>query len=389
MEETYFFENSSNGISFPKDPSDKDKYVVMTCAKNENEYIIEWLEHYFSLGFDKVFIADNNDLGNDSLYNTIKDYVNDGRVQIFDFRGNPAVQVGLYVDFCRAGNFKWCAFYDCDEFLDIGVYPDIKSYMEQYVNCDVVLLNWLVFGPCGQLRKEEGRVQDRFPVPQGPLLYFKENSFVKSIVRGDHDKFYDCWFNGSHVPINDRGDIIYTVAGYYVPNIVGHAYFHPRYKNGYIKHYYTKSFEEWVTNKSQRGWPDGTESLAISKYFIFRDNDRPSLDFMSSAIFKIDKYDAAEEFKDALEAYDVINVRCNGEFTYPFFTEMMDVLKAVKDHTFVVSDSFIDDTLYNIMLEYAYLTGNRLVYARNDAEIWMAFEKFHKKNYTYYIITFN
>ena len=72
MEETYFFENSSNGISFPKDPSDKDKYVVMTCAKNEEEYIIEWLEHYFSLGFDKVFIADNNDLGNDSLYNTIK-----------------------------------------------------------------------------------------------------------------------------------------------------------------------------------------------------------------------------------------------------------------------------------------------------------------------------
>ena len=30
------------------------------------------------------------------------------------------------------------------------------------------------------------------------------------------------------------------------------------YKEGYIKHYYTKSFEEW-TNKSKRGWPDGTE----------------------------------------------------------------------------------------------------------------------------------
>ena len=92
---------------------------------------------------------------------------------------------------------------------------------------------------------------------------------------------------------------------------------------------------------------------------------------------------------DGTCAYDVINVRCNGEFTYPFFTEMMDILKSVKDHTFVVSNSCVDDTLYNIMLEYTYATGNRLVYARNDNEIWMAYEKFHKKNITYYIITFN
>ncbi len=389
MEEYYNFEHAESGLSFYKDPSDKDKYVVIACAKNEEDYIVEWIEHYLSLGFDKIFIADNNDAGSDALYSTISSYVLSGKVQMFDYRGDPSPQVGLYVDFCREGNFKWCAFYDCDEFLDIGAYPDIKSYLAQFDGYDVVMLNWLVFGPNGEITRKKGGIQERFKVPQGPLLYFKENSFIKSMVRGDREKFKDCWFNGSHVPYNDRGDISYTVAGCYTPSVVGHAYFHPRYKNGYIKHYYTKSFEEWATNKSRRGWPDSTETLALSKYMIFRDNEIPSFDFMSSAIFKVDDYDAYEAFKEPLESYDVINVRCNGEFTYPFFTEIMDILRAVTDHTFIVSDAAIDDTLFNIILEYGYRTGNRVVYCKDDNEIWMAYEKFHKKNITYYIITFN
>ena len=45
----------------PKHPEDKDKYLVLTCAKNEDKYLVEFVEHYLKLGFDKVIIADNND----------------------------------------------------------------------------------------------------------------------------------------------------------------------------------------------------------------------------------------------------------------------------------------------------------------------------------------
>ena len=389
MSEQYNFVTIGDNYIFDKDPSDIDKYVVMTCAKNEEDYIVEWIEHYLGLGFDKLFIVDNNDVGNDGLINKVQGYVDRGVVQVFDCRGHYSVQVGIYVDFCRESNFKWCAFYDCDEFLDIGAYPDIKSYLAQpcFEGIDVILLNWLVFGPNGEMKQKPGNVQDRFKCPQSPLLYFKENSFVKSLVRGNKEKFLDCWFNGSHLPYTDDARLSYTVGGYYMPETVGHAYFHPRYKNGYIKHYYTKSFEEW-TKKASRGWPDGTENLALSKYMIFRDSERPSIEFMQSAIFKVDNYDSYEQFKNEIEAYDVINVRTNGEFTYPFFTEFFDILKKVTDHTFVIRDSVVDDTLYNIFLEYCYATGNRLVYCKDANEIWMAYEKFHKKNYTYYIITF-
>lgn len=389
MIEKYNFYSIGEGHIFDKDTSDVDKYVAITCAKNEEDYIVEWVEHYLSLGFDKLFIVDNNDSGNDKLVNKVKNYVERGVVQVFDCRGHYSVQVGLYADFCRASNFKWCAFYDCDEFLEIGAYSNIKDYLSQpcFEGYDVILLNWLVFGSNGELKQKEGGVQERFKVPQSPLLYFKENSFVKSIVRGNKEKFGNCWFNGSHLPYSDNGNIKYTVAGYYEPSKIGHAYFQPRYKNGYIKHYYTKSFEEWI-KKASRGWPDGTENLSLSKYMIFRDNAIPSINFMKSAIFKVDDYNAYEQFKNELDVYDVINVRSTGEFTYPLFTEFFDILERVTDHTFIVSDDVVDDTLFNIFLEYCYATGNRLVYCKNDAEIWMAFEKYHKKNYTYYIITF-
>lgn len=389
MTEQYNFLSIGDGFVFDKDISDIDKYVVMTCVKNEEDYIVEWIEHYLNLGFDKLFIVDNNDVGNDSLIDTIKNYVERGVVQVFDCRGHNAVQVGIYADFCRESNFKWCAFYDCDEFLDIGAFTNIQSYLNQkcFEGYDVVLLNWLVFGPDGELKKKEGTVQERFKTPQSPLLYFKENSFVKSIVKGNKEKFKYCWFNGSHLPYNNDKNIKYTVAGYYEPSVIGHAYFLPRYKNGYIKHYYTKSFEEWI-KKASRGWPDGTENLALSKYMIFRDNERPSIEFMKSAIFKVDSYNAYEQFKNELEAYDVVNIRSSGEFTYPMFTEFFDILEQTTGHTFIISDSIIDDTLYNIFLEYCYATGNRLVYCKDSNEIWMAYEKFHKKNVTYYIITF-
>lgn len=46
--------------------------AVVCICKNEENYIKEWIDHYFSLGFDKIFVCDNNDVGNDSMYDIIK-----------------------------------------------------------------------------------------------------------------------------------------------------------------------------------------------------------------------------------------------------------------------------------------------------------------------------
>ena len=75
MENFYYFNNGFGDERwFRKDISDRDKYLVVTCAKNENEYIREWIQHYLDLNFDKIIICDNND--DESLLGVISDYIN-------------------------------------------------------------------------------------------------------------------------------------------------------------------------------------------------------------------------------------------------------------------------------------------------------------------------
>lgn len=381
----YYFKHC--GLSFPKDENDKYRYVVIACAKNEEDYIVEWIEHYLGLGFDKLFIVDNNDKGNERLPNTIEKYVKEGKVQIFDCRGVNAVQVGLYADFCAEANFKWCAFYDCDEFLEIGSYRSIKSYLKQFNGYDVVSLNWLCFGPNKQIKQTEGKVQERFKKPISPILYFKENGFIKSIVRGNKEKFKDCFFNGSHLPVNCP-DAEYTIAGYYEPFDTSQYFWMPRYKNGYIKHYYTKSFEEWI-KKAGRGWPDGTDTLNLKKYFIYDEQYEIPIEFTKNSVFNKDEYSTYNHFKKEIEAYDVIQFSTDGEFMYAYLGGALDVMEHTTDHTFIIGTNAVDDGAFCLLLEMAYKTGNRVVFAKNQSEVWETYLKYHKKGDTYYIISFN
>ena len=57
----------------PLDETDKEKYLVFTCAKNEDKYLIEFVEHYLNLGFDKIIIADNND--EPTILELLDDYI--------------------------------------------------------------------------------------------------------------------------------------------------------------------------------------------------------------------------------------------------------------------------------------------------------------------------
>ena len=125
MNEFYYFNNGfGNERWFRKDINDRNKYLVVTCAKNENEYIREWIQHYLNLNFDKIIICDNND--DESLLGVISDYIEQGVVEVFDCRGLGSFQVQFYSMFCAEGNYEWCGYFDCDEFLELNAYSDIK-----------------------------------------------------------------------------------------------------------------------------------------------------------------------------------------------------------------------------------------------------------------------
>jgi hypothetical protein len=377
----------------PMHVEDKDKYLVLTCAKNEDKYLVEFVEHYLKLGFDKVIIADNND--EPTIEVILDKFIKKGQVEIYDFRGVSYFQVQLYRLFANKGNYKWCAYFDADEFLEIGSFNNIKEFLEPIKeNC--VLFHWLNFGSNGEKHYKKGSLQERFRLPVSPILYFKENCFVKSIVRGG-DYWKGCHFNGSHLPYfeKEKEKNIYNSGGYETKTGHLHCFYPIRYKYAYLKHYYTKSFDEWLT-KSNRGWPDGTPNLRTSTFFGFENIVPFDFDKIKYAAFgdSSDYYDnitrESKFFKETTDDYSVIHFVNESKLVYSLIVTLTSVMKVTTDHTYIVSDEHIDDILYGMLLECAYHTGNRLLFCKNHDDVYRAFLKYKKEGEdNYYIIYAN
>lgn len=386
-ETLYHFQTNEIDRYFHKDPNDADKYLVCTCARGENDYITEFVDHYLKLGFDKVIICDNND--DNSIESVLASYIDNGTVEIFDCRGFKSFQVQFYSMFAHEGNYKWCGYFDADEFLELGIHDNIKQFLDT-IKEDCVSFHWLVFGDNGQYHKTEGRIQDRFPMPVRPISLFKENVFVKSIVRGGYDRFKNCWFNGSHVPMCSNENMVYNIGGYTTVDYQSHTHFPMRYKYGYIKHYYTKSFDEWIA-KASRGWPDGTPTLATSNFFICNtSNDvHVPIERFTNGFFIMDEgaKKLCERCKSMLDEYSVINIINSDKQVYALMVQFIALMKSTTNHTFVLSQPHITDEMFTIFLEYGFETGNRVVFANGQNELWQAYLKFNNNGAgTYYIL---
>ena len=76
------------------------RVVVCAMAKNEHLYINDWVKHYISIGFDTIYIYDNDDVNKPS----ITDYIDQKylpKVKIIDIRGQSGkcLQNDIYTKF--------------------------------------------------------------------------------------------------------------------------------------------------------------------------------------------------------------------------------------------------------------------------------------------------
>jgi hypothetical protein len=374
-----------NNIAFPKHLEDSDKYIVFTCAKGENDYIVEWVEHYLNLEFDKIIICDNND--DDSLLGILAEYIDCGRVEIFDCRGFTEIQERAFQMFCEEGNYKWCAYFDCDEFLELGVYSSIKEYTGTKTE-DCLAFNWVMYGSDGQLDKKDIKLSERFKKPSLPLSSIY-NMFLKGIVRGGRFRFRHIEFRGGHLPypIDDtKQSNTFSIGGYYTTDVAPFQTSSPlRYKEGYIKHYYTKSFEEWI-DKAKRGWPLDTDSLPFYRYFALKGtNNMPSNFFEKNLFLKDDWFVTnTKSMLEFLQNNEIVELARSKSSVYGFTSLVLYVMSQVSGKIILVKCEDINDFLFTIMLEYAFITDNKVIYCKNDNEVDIAYRKYRKSEESVY-----
>jgi len=291
---------------FSESSEDDNKIKICLCSigKKENRYIKEFVTYYEKLGYNHIYLYDNNDIDDEKFEDVIQDEIKKGFVSIINYRGyrgkeqNP--QFDAYEDCYEKNNknYTWISFFDCDEYLElVPSNLKLKNFFDQekFKLCEVIKLNWLLYKTKESLYYENISLQKRMITP---LFGIRENKHIKSTVRGNLTPNY--WSNtiNPHTSINNfttcsSSGMIINSSSPFIDQV--------EYQYAYLKHYHFRSFEE-LCLKIKRGRP-------VPKYKEYR------LIFLKSLI---------EENKNNTEKMNIIKRIFNStlnSFEFKYFSK--------------------------------------------------------------------
>ena len=217
------------------------KVCICTVGKNENQYALEFIEHYKKYGVDKIFIYDNNDRNGQRFESVLSDYIRNNFVKIVNVRGKRGVQIDAF-NHCNWQNYQkynWLIFFDFDEFISLKNYTNIKTFLKdkKFDKCKVIYLNERIHTDNNQLYYQNKSLVERFT----EINYNRRPIMVKSLIRG---RTKHLQIVNNHVikvgmeGCNGYGKIIKNNV-IYAPN--------PDFDNFFFDHYFSKSTEEYLT----------------------------------------------------------------------------------------------------------------------------------------------
>jgi hypothetical protein len=113
------------------------KTALVCIAKNEEHYIDEWVNYHLKIGFDNIFIYQND----------WECSIDNPKVIKIIFNGDEK-QIPSYNDFIQRykSNYDWVAFFDVDEFLVLKKHNNINEFLISYNQYLGVGVNWVIFG---------------------------------------------------------------------------------------------------------------------------------------------------------------------------------------------------------------------------------------------------
>jgi FkbM family methyltransferase len=161
------------------------KPVIVAIAKLEIDYIYEWVKYHLSLGFDKIYLYDNED---SPVYSDI--FSKNNKVSVIHLPGNnysKPVQYHALEHFIAwilpNKNITHVAHIDIDEFIALKKHDSIKDFIKEYFvgNTGAIGMNWRHFGDSGHISKNHDPVTKRFTMCES-----KGNQTIKTLFDKSH-----------------------------------------------------------------------------------------------------------------------------------------------------------------------------------------------------------
>lgn len=266
------------------------KLAIVIIAKNESEYIVEWLSYHKAIGVEKVFLYDND--SDDDMHQIIKPFVEDGFVAYHKIHGNKMQGIAYTDALHRYGKLcKYMAFIDGDELI-ASVKPQnniikiLDHFFNQYPKAGGIAINWAMFGSSHYENKPQGLMIENFV--WRAEIGKPGTQMIKTIVRPE----YTLMYHHPHFPIYRLGYNAYNYFGKIVPLNESQI---PRYEGLQINHYFTKSKNQWIKRRKLGQCMTGIDKPRPIEDFYRHDNN-DILD-QSAAIY-------TDEVKKIMNYYD-------------------------------------------------------------------------------------
>ena len=237
------------------------KISLVCIAKDEDNYIKEWIDYHKKLGFDDIFIYENNWDSN----------VNEENVHTIKMDGEIK-QIESYNHFIKEyyGKYDWVAFIDVDEFITLKKHKDIKDFILEF-GVNSIAMNWVIFGSNGHdtIVNNNYSVLDRFTKRQNSV-----NPHIKTLLKLESPGIRMLDPHHPNVKLIDTNNNVITSPLNYGGNV----------DIIQINHYFCKTLSEFQ-HKINRGRADTHIKRSINEWYDYDINeieDLTSLNFFKN-----------------------------------------------------------------------------------------------------------
>jgi hypothetical protein len=242
------------------------KVVIVAIAKMEQDYIEEWVKYHLHLGFDQIFLYDNEDL---PFYEKFLQKYSD-KLKVIHMPGNSYNKGVQYIaldhfieNYMRKSGITYVTHIDIDEFIVLKKHSNIHEFVKDYIKgkCCGIGMNWRLFGDSGLTTRTETSVLNRF---------------TKTQIIGDYH--IKTIFDVRCFKRFDQCHSIETMGGFKIMSTDGRIINEPFNKEPnldviQLNHYKSKTFEEFqkLAKRGRAGSQVGTSWNTINNVKEFFD----------------------------------------------------------------------------------------------------------------------
>lgn len=143
--------------------ADTPRHYLGLCAiaKDETPFLREWIAYHFLIGFERIFIYDNDSAV--PVRDVVPDFYDAGLVDTYTIQGKGR-QLTAYNHCLRqhGPECEWMAFLDLDEFLVLTRERDARTLMADFEDYAGLAVTMSTFGSDGHLGRPPGLVMENY-----------------------------------------------------------------------------------------------------------------------------------------------------------------------------------------------------------------------------------